>query len=104
MNPDLPPLLLNFIAWAESNPAKGAVVVLLAVAGGLWLLRRAIKVFIGLALILVVFVISSYFFIGGKETNTLIRDGAREGIDRAEELSEEIRDGLREELLKPAGQ
>jgi len=46
----------------------------------------------------------SYFFIGGKETNTLIRDGAREGIDRAEELSEEIRDGLREELLKPAGQ
>lgn len=88
------------MAWAESNPAKGAVVVLLAVAGGLWLLRRAIKVFIGLALILVVLVIGSYFFIGGKETNTLIRGGAREGIDRAEE----IRDGLREELLKPAEQ
>ena len=86
MNSNLPPLLLSFMAWAESNPAKGAVVVLLAVAGGLWLLRRAIKVFIGLTLVLVVLVIGSYFFIGGKETNTLIREGAHEGIDRAEEL------------------
>ena len=43
-------------------------------------------VFIGLTLVLVVLVIGSYFFIGGKETNTLIREGAHEGIDRAEEL------------------
>jgi ABC-type transport system involved in cytochrome bd biosynthesis fused ATPase/permease subunit len=92
------------MTWAANNPAKGAVACLLVLAVGLWVLRRTLKVFIGLVLILAVLVIGSYFFVGGKETNAFIRDGARDGLDKAEELQEGLREEIREELLRPVEQ
>lgn len=90
VSPDLPSLLVGFIAWIESNPAKGVVALLLIFAGGLWLLRRAAKIFLGLTLLLIVCVVGSYFFVGGEKTDAIIRDGALEGIERAERLRKEF--------------
>ncbi|MCH2101203.1 MAG: hypothetical protein MK209_04720 [Planctomycetes bacterium] len=93
----LPPVLHRFIGWVEENPAMGAVAVLTLTVALLWLVRKSIKFFMVVCLLLVAVILGSYFYYGPEKTNETIRDNAREVIDKSKSLlSEPTSEGLPE--------
>ncbi len=89
----LPPILSRFMNWAEANPAMGVVSVLVMIVVLLWLVRKSIKFFMVVCLLLVVTILGSYFFYGKDKTNKVVR----EGVQQIQEDGKELRDKLLEE-------
>ena len=92
----LPPVLRRFMDWVEQNPALGAVAVLALVVVMLWLVRKSIKFFMVVCLLLVAVILGSYFYYGPEKTNKTIRENAREVIGEGKELINKSK-GLLEE-------
>lgn len=90
----LPPLLKSFMNWADGNPALGAVAVILLIVVLLWLVRKSIKFFMVVGLLLVGAVLVSYFFNGKEKTNQLVREKAKQAIEEGRELMNKAGDSL----------
>lgn len=92
----LPPALRRFMDWVEQNPAMGAVAVLALIVVLLWLVRKSIKFFMVVCLLLVAVILGSYFYYGPEKTNKTIRENAREVIDEGKDLINKSKDLLDE--------
>ena len=92
----LPPVLRRFMDWVEQNPAMGAVAVLALIVVLLWLVRKSIKFFMVVCLLLVAVILGSYFYYGPEKTNKTIRENAREVIDEGKDLINKSKDLLNE--------
>lgn len=82
----LPPALRRFMDWVEQNPAMGAVAVLTLIVVLLWLVRKSIKFFMVVCLLLVAVIMGSYLYYGPEKTNKAIRENARDVIGEGKEL------------------
>lgn len=90
----LPPILDRFMDWAEKNPALGVVAVLALVVVMLWLVRKSIKFFMVVCLLLVVVILGSYAYYGKDKTNRTVRENLREVVDEGKELLDKAKDSL----------
>ena len=93
----LPPLLKSFMNWADSNPAMGAVAVIMLIVVLLWLVRKSIKFFMVVGLLLVGAVLVSYFFNGKEKTNNLVREKAKQAMEEGRDLINKANDSLNSE-------
>jgi hypothetical protein len=88
----LPPIIERFIDWAEENPAMGAVAVLVGIVVLLWLLRKSIKFFMVICLLIVAVIVGSYFYYGSDKTNRVVRENLNDVIDEGKELVDKVLD------------
>lgn len=88
----LPPILRRFMDWAQANPALGAVAVLVGVVVLLWLLRKSIKFFMVICLLIVAVIVGSYFYYGSDKTNRVVRENISDVIEEGKELVDKVLD------------
>ncbi|MAW61308.1 MAG: hypothetical protein CMJ94_10790 [Planctomycetes bacterium] len=102
----LPPVLRRFMDWAEQNPALGVVAVLALIVVLLWLVRKSIKFFMVVAILLVAVILGSYLYYGPEQTNKSVRENVREVIGEGRELinkGKELLEGDSEDLEPAEG-
>lgn len=88
----LPPILNRFMDWAQENPALGAVAVLGGIVVLLWLVRKSIKFFMVICLLIAAVILGSYFYYGEDETNRTVRENVRDVIQEGKELVDKALD------------
>ncbi len=80
------------VAWIqdsfEESPFLTVLAGLAVLAVLLWLLRSAIKIFIGVVLLAAIALLASFFLQGEEETNDLIREGMEKAGEKVEEMKD----------------
>ena len=97
----LPPIIRRFMDWAQENPALGAVAVLVGIVVLLWLLRKSIKFFMVICLLIVAVIVGSYFYYGSDKTNRVVRENLNDVIEEGKELVDKVLDSSGDGLEEP---
>ena len=96
----LPPLLQDYVNYFDTSPILAVLLGVLVVVIAVALLRVAMKLFVFFLLLLAVALVASYFFVGEEATNDALRRGAKDAGEKVEEVMEQGKDALEDELLE----
>lgn len=96
MDSKLPSLLNDYLAYFDTSPVMAVLLGVLVVVIAVALLRVALRLFLFFLLLLAIALVASYFSAGGEKTNKTIRRGVQEISEKAEELTEDADEALRE--------